>query len=185
MWSFLHLSPKKDLSCKIFFLKWWNHHTGPKGPLTLPVPVFNSTCTSLPEQDELCINEVLPSPALPASFCYVNGLPWFVSLGGLYCDLWGRTLIPNKWYQSANKAFGIFCGAASRCCQVSFILMSSGVGGRVRYFFSYLCSAVCGDINLAMVEFVHVSAASLLTSSRCLSENNNTWRHPGSVRHIG
>lgn len=33
----------------------------------------------------------------------------------------------------------------------------------MRYFFLHLCSTVPGDINPAMAEFVHVSAASLLT----------------------
>lgn len=71
-------------------------------------------------------------------------------------------MIPSKWYQTANKAFGI-SGAASRGCQDVFIATSSAVGGSVRHFFSHLCSTVCDDINPAMAEFVHASAASLLT----------------------
>lgn len=168
MWSFLHLSPKKDLSF-FFFAVWaWSGGTimqdqrGPWRYLCLCSTALAHPSQSA-EQEELSISEVLSSSALPTSFCYVNGLPWFVSLGGLYCDLWGRPLIPSKWYQTANKAFGIFSGAASRCCQVFFISMSSVVGGSVRYLFSHLCSTVCDDINPAMVEFVHVSAASLLT----------------------
>lgn len=38
----------------------------------------------------------------------------------------------------------------------------SSVGGRVRYFCFHPCSTICDDINPAVAELVHVSAASLL-----------------------
>lgn len=43
---------------------------------------------------------------------------------GLYCDHRGHSLIPSKSYQTTNRAFGIFSGAASHCCQAFSVAMS-------------------------------------------------------------
>lgn len=101
--------------------------TGPKRPLKLPVPLFNSTRASLPKcrTAGVSYNEVL--------LLFFTNLFLLCQWVAMICIskrslLWplGSPIDSQKSYQTANKAFGIFSGAALRCCQVLFIAKSVG-----------------------------------------------------------